>query len=480
MLFSSPIFLYLFFPFILTSYFFIPKPLRNTFLVLASFFFYFWGEGFYVVILIGSIIVNYFFIWLLGRFSHNILKKKLVLIIAILANIGLLVVFKYLDFIVININFVLGMRYSYRLPEWNIPLAIGISFITFHAISYLEDVYKGTKPQRNIVNLSLYFSFFPQLIAGPIIRYHSIADAIVKRETTINLFIEGSKRFILGLSKKILIADNLGLISDAVFSTPPNEISMSMAWFGLLCYALQIYFDFSGYTDMAIGMGRMFGFHFPENFNYPYISQSITEFWRRWHISLSLWFKDYVYIPLGGNREGKWKTYRNLVLVFLLVGVWHGASINFIVWGLWYGFFLVLEKTIIGSVLLMVWRPLRHVYAMLVVILGWVFFRSSNLDYATDFIRTLFGLGQVSDYRFFEIHNQVLAALFFGLIFIFPIHIYLQSIFDKYLVRKIRRVNKMMSFVLDLVYVIILFMLLVLSSMQIALQTYNPFIYFRF
>lgn len=473
MVFSSSIFLFLFLPFVLTFYFFIPKFFRNSFLVLASLFFYFWAEKFYASVLIGSIIVNYFFIWLLEKFSKDKFKKKLILILAVLANIGLLITFKYLNFIIVNFNFLLGVVGDSQLPNWSLPLAAGISFFTFHAISYVVDVYHGIRPQNNIINVSLYFAFFPQLIAGPIIRYHTIAKQLIKRETTIELFVEGIKRFILGFAKKVLIANNLGVIADNVFSTSPVEISTSMAWLGLLCYTLQIYYDFSGYTDMAIGMGKMFGFHFPENFNYPYISQSITEFWRRWHMSLSAWFKDYLYIPLGGNREGAWKTYRNLVLVFLLVGFWHGASMNFIIWGIWYGFFLVLERIKLSSILLQIWRPFRHIYTMLIVTLGWVFFRSTDLSYATTFIKTLFGFRQAPDlYQYFEIHNQVLIALFIGLIFISPTQNYLQKILEKYLPKA--------HSLLSVSYMSTLLMLFILSAMSLALQTYNPFIYFRF
>lgn len=445
------------------------------FLVLASLFFYFWAEKFYAIVIVGSIVANYLFIWLLGKCSKDKVKKKIVLMIAISVNIGLLVAFKYLNFIIVNVNYLFGFVNGYQLPNWSLPLAAGISFFTFHAISYVVDVYKGVKPQKNIINVSLYFAFFPQLIAGPIIRYHTIAEQIVKRSSSTDLFVEGGKRFILGLSKKVLIANNLGVIADSVFNSAPQEISILMAWFGLLCYTLQIYFDFSGYSDMAIGMGKMFGFHFPENFNYPYISQSITEFWRRWHISLSLWFRDYVYIPLGGNRIGEWKTYRNLIIVFLLCGTWHGASLNFIVWGLWYGFFLILERIILNSLFSKVWRPLRHLYAMFVVMLGWVFFRSPNLDYALEFMKTLFNLrGKLESYQFFEIHNQVLIALFFGLIFISPVQSFLQRTAENYLT------NKSIKAVISTSYIIILFGLFILSSMYLALQTYNPFIYFRF
>jgi alginate O-acetyltransferase complex protein AlgI len=475
MIFSSPVFLFVFLPIVLSIYFLVPRFLKNTFLLLSSLVFYFWDERKYGFVIIFSILINYFFVFLINKFRANEKQKKLILITALIFNIGLLVIFKYLSFIVRNLDYVFDIPDSVLQSVATIHLVAGISFFTFHAISYVVDVYHKEKPLKNIIDVSLYFAFFPQLIAGPIIRYHTIVDQLIKRSVTVEMFTEGVNRFILGLSKKILIANTLGTIVDNIFSIDPLHLNAQTAWFGITCYALQLYFDFSGYSDMAIGMAKMFGFNFMENFNYPYISQSITDFWRRWHISLSSWFRDYVYIPLGGNRKGTFRTLVNLFAVFLLCGFWHGASWNFIVWGIWHGYFLVIERLWVGTFLEKIYRPLRHVYAIVIITIGWVFFRSRDLTYAVSYLKSMFGLNHPGDLaQSFYISNITIIAFIAGIIFSLPILKIINNLNSKYIK------NQYVDLAGSIIYSTILVGLLLLSTVFLATNTYNPFIYYRF
>lgn len=340
MVFSSLVFLFVFLPVILILYYISSNKYKNYLLLIASLFFYAWGEPTYVLIMILSIIVNYI-CGLLVEENKKTIIKKFGLILAIVFNILMLGVFKYSGFLVSNINNILNIN----LPLPKIALPLGISFFTFQAMSYVIDVYKkDAKVQRSILNLSLYISLFPQLVAGPIVRYQTIADQIDYREHNISKFGEGVNRFIIGLSKKVILSNSLGMLADAVFNTSVEDLTIISSWLGIIAYSLQIFFDFSGYSDMAIGLGKMFGFEFLENFNYPYISQSASEFWRRWHISLGSWFRDYVYFPLGGSRKGTLRTYINLFIVWFLTGFWHGASWTFIAWGLYFGVLIGMEK----------------------------------------------------------------------------------------------------------------------------------------
>ena len=338
MLFSSMTFIYMFLPIVLLLYLVTKKELHNPILLVASIIFYAWGEPKYLAIMLLTIIINYYGAISIDKFKKH---KKLCLVMTIIANLSFLVYFKYFNFLIENCN---GLFHS-NISALNIIMPIGISFYTFQALSYVVDVYRGeVKAQKDFYKLALYICLFPQLVAGPIVKYHDVADQIDSREVNFEKVDLGVKRFIIGLSKKVLIANTMGAIADKIFTQAPDTFSHSIAWLGAVAYTFQIYFDFSGYSDMAIGLGLIFGFKFLENFNYPYISKSITEFWRRWHISLSTWFKQYVYISLGGNRQGKVKTIRNLGIVFLLTGIWHGAAWNFVVWGIWNGFFIILEK----------------------------------------------------------------------------------------------------------------------------------------
>jgi alginate O-acetyltransferase complex protein AlgI len=401
--FSTPLFVWAFLPLVLLLYFSLRRELRNPLLLCVSLFFYAWGETFMVAILIVSCIAN----WGFGRWidaAPDARTKKRALVLGIVFNIGLLVVFKYSTWLwtdilrqpLASLGALFagspGLQALLLDKGGGIHLPIGVSFFTFQGTSYLVDIYRGdVESSRSLVNFATYKSFFPQLIAGPIVRYRDVHDQIEKRVVTLEGFAYGVRRFVIGLGKKMLIANIVAAPCDKIFELPGNELTAPLAWLGLVCYTLQIYFDFSAYSDMAIGMGHMFGFKFLENFNYPYIARSVTDFWRRWHMSLSSWFRDYLYIPLGGNRISPARTYLNLVGVFFLCGLWHGASFSFVVWGLWHGVFLVIERAGLGAWLERRPALLRHAYLLLVAMLGWVFFRAAHLAQALDYLGALFG-----------------------------------------------------------------------------------------
>lgn len=386
MIFSSTLFLFVFLPIVLVVYYLIDYRLKNTWLLLASLIFYAWGEPKYIILMLTSIIVNYI-LGLAIEKKRNKAKSASVsiLICSIIFNLFVLLYFKYYDFFVQNINRIASRDF----PLKHIALPVGISFYTFQIMSYVIDVYRGNvTAQKNILNLGLYIALFPQLIAGPIVRYIDIEKQLKERRLCINQISDGVQRFIVGFSKKILIADRLAPLVDTIFAQ--NGISAPSAWIGIIAYSLQIFFDFSGYSDMAIGLGQMFGFKFCDNFNYPYISKTIKEFWRRWHISLSTWFKDYVYIPLGGSRCGVLRSYTNLIVIFFLTGFWHGASWNFIVWGLYYVVFLIIERLGFEKRLESMPQIIQHIYALLVIMIGWVFFRADGLRAAVVYIKSMF------------------------------------------------------------------------------------------
>ncbi|WHX48662.1 MBOAT family O-acyltransferase [Paenibacillus woosongensis] len=482
MVFSSPIFLFVFLPIILIGYFLIRTKYKNLFLLGASLLFYCWGEPKYVLLMLVSILLNYIFGILVENNKNKGKLAKKITGLAVVVNLGILILYKYANFIIDNLNVVaqsIGFKPIYLEP---IDLPIGISFYTFQAMSYVIDVYRrDTVAQRKLSDHALYISLFPQLVAGPIVRYSDISEQIKNRKTTIEDFEYGIRRFIIGLGKKVLIANPLGRIADDIFSLSGENLSSSLSWFGLICYSFQIYYDFSGYSDMAIGLGRMFGFKFLENFNYPYISKSIKEFWRRWHISLSSWFRDYVYIPLGGSRSTVFVTYRNLIIVFLLTGIWHGASWNFIVWGLFHGLFLLLERTRFGNLLDKIWSPIKLVYTLFVVMIGWVFFKSETFGSSVIYLKAMFNLYSNNISNLYNvsmfINNEILLVLCIAIIGATPI--------PKKMVNKIEHhINKKKSIVLKIgyesLYIASLIALLLFSVMSLATSTYNPFIYFRF
>jgi alginate O-acetyltransferase complex protein AlgI len=408
MVFSSTIFLFGFLPLVLVLYFIAPKVARNTVLLFASLFFYAWGEKQYALVLIGSILGNYIAgVWL-GK-----TRSKWLLAAAITGNMLVLIGFKYANFLQDNLNLLLTSLEMTPITVFKdkVHLPIGVSFFTFQGVAYVVDVYtRVVPPAPNPVRYALYAALFPHLVAGPIVRYRDIVDQLGDRTIRLDQFADGIRRLTVGLAKKLIIANTLGQYADVVFKLPTHELSAGIAWLGLFCYTFQIYFDFSGYSDMAIGLGKMFGFTFLENFNYPYVSCSITEFWRRWHISLSSWLRDYVYIPLGGNRISPGRTYFNLMLVFLLCGFWHGASWNFVVWGIWHGSFLVFERIGFGKLLERLPDPLQHGYALLAAMLGWVLFRAETLAEALQYFAVLFGHG-TSLFELADIWNREIAMM---------------------------------------------------------------------
>ena len=387
MVFSSMVFMCVFLPAVFVLHCILPGiRAKNALLLLASVIFYAYGEPVYIILLFISTLLNYFCACGIDRFQNH---RKGILVLAVICNLGILIVFKYTDFILGMVNSVTGLQ----LPLPQIRMPIGISFFTFQAMSYVIDVYRETtRAQKNYAKVLLYISFFPQLIAGPIVKYHDVAAEIDQRTVTLDGVALGIRRFSAGLCKKVLLANTLGLVADNLFGASAGSINGAGAWLGAISYMLQIYFDFSGYSDMAIGLGWMFGFHFKENFNYPYISGTIREFWRRWHMSLSGWFLEYLYIPLGGNRKGKFRTVVNKMIVFLCTGIWHGAAINFLFWGVYHGFFLMLEEYIpwIGKKGSAVKSFFQHVYALLVVCIGFVFFRAETMAQGCFWVRKMF------------------------------------------------------------------------------------------
>ncbi|NOU66236.1 MBOAT family protein [Paenibacillus sp. LMG 31461] len=489
MVFSSPIFIFLFLPVVILVYYFINVQFRNLLLLIASLFFYAWGEPKVVFLMIFSILLNYSFGILIEHYNKRLKISRIIVAIAIISNLSFLIYYKYINFILDNFNNLLIGFEAQPIVIDKVSLPIGISFFTFHVISYIIDAYKGKTPiQKNPLLLGLYVSFFPQLVAGPIVRYHDIAEQLTKRTVDLNGIAYGTQRFVLGLGKKVLISNPLAQVADQIFSSNTNELTSPIAWLGIICYTLQLYFDFSGYSDMAIGLGRIFGFKFLENFNYPYISKSIQEFWRRWHISLSTWFRDYLYIPLGGNRVKKSRFYFNLLIVWLATGIWHGASWNFIIWGLFHGLFIIIERVpAIKKVLGALWSPFQHIYALLIVIIGWVFFRAEDLNYAIEYLRSMFMLQTpevVSQYASMYLNNEVYLALLFGIVGSTPIIKSYSKLYDLTILKLNSNNNKTfkytLGYLMHAVKLIGLVLIFIFTIASLASNTYNPFIYFRF
>jgi alginate O-acetyltransferase complex protein AlgI len=400
-------------------------------------------------------------------------------------NLGLLVFYKYANFIVENANGMLTVLHLAPIKLSHVDLPIGISFFTFQAMSYVIDVYRREcEVQYNPLNTALYVSLFPQLIAGPIVRYVDVEREINSRRVTTIDLAEGIQRFIIGLGKKVLIANTVASAADQIFAIPSSNLSTSLSWLGVSCYALQIYFDFSGYSDMAIGLGKMLGFHFLENFNYPYISRSIQEFWRRWHISLSTWFRDYLYIPLGGSRVSNSRMYFNLLTVFFLCGLWHGASWNFVIWGLYHGLFLVLERTRFGVYVSSLRRPVQHTYTVLVVLVGWVLFRAETLGYALSYLRAMGGMGAGNTQIYtpaMYLHPELILTILLGIVGSTSLAKDSLIMLDRYLVGLGRENDvPLISRTYSVAKVFVLLFVLLASSMSLANGTYNPFIYYRF
>lgn len=468
MVFSSVTFLFTFLPITLVLYYAVPKRVKNIMLFLCSLVFYAWGEPVYIILMVLSILFNYVCGLDIARNLDCPQKAKASLIFNIVVNLAILGFFKYYGFLIENVNAVFSSHIPYRV----LALPIGISFYTFQTLSYTIDVYRGkVKEQKNLVSFGLHVSMFPQLIAGPIVRYSDIERQLQKREHSLERFGEGAQIFIRGLAKKVLIANTSGMMFEKITSLTSSEMSAASAWIGCAAYLFQIYFDFSGYSDMAVGLASMFGFKLERNFNYPYISKSITEFWRRWHISLSTWFREYVYIPLGGNRVSKRTHVRNILVVWLLTGFWHGASWNFIVWGLYYGIILLIEKYVINDALTKLPAIVRHIYSLVLVMIGWVFFFSPDLGSAVHYLGMMFGAGGIpfcderALYYLFSNWLLWLMAAAGSAPFLFRLYQKLT-----------RRSKEARAAVNTVCYGVLLF----LCIAYLVTETYNPFLYFRF
>lgn len=465
MLFTSISFLYYFLPALIIIYFITPKKYKNIILLIASLLFYFYGEPKYVFLMIAEIVIAYTGAILIDKYKS---QSKNTLIITLFIHVFLLIIFKYTDFIIQTINDISNAN----IKLLNIALPIGISFYTFQIISYIIDVYNGkVKVQKNIINLATYVSLFPQLVAGPIVRYQTLEKELDDRVHSFNNFAYGIRRFSIGLAKKVLIANALGELCTKAFVL--NETTVIFYWIFGISYMLQLYFDFSAYSDMAIGLGRIFGFNFPENFNYPYISKSITEFWRRWHISLGTWFKDYVYIPLGGNRDGKYKQIRNILIVWLLTGIWHGANWTFLIWGLLFGIILIIEKIFLNKFMEKLPSFIKRIYVLFIVMILFIIFNAENMSVALTNIKGLFGMNGevfVNDYtlHYLKSYLPLLIIAFLG-----------ATPFIKTLIDKLRK-NKYVNNIINILEPILIVIILVVVTSYLIDNSYNPFLYFRF
>ena len=465
MLFTSISFLYYFLPSLIIIYFITPKKYKNIILLIASLVFYFYGEPKYVFLMIIEIIIAYIGAILIDKYKN---QSKNILITTIFIHVFLLIIFKYTDFIIQTINDISNAN----IKLLNIALPIGISFYTFQIISYLIDVYNGkVKVQKSIIKLATYVSLFPQLVAGPIVRYQTVEKELDDRVHSFNNFAYGIRRFSIGLAKKVLIANALGELCTKALAL--NETTVVFYWIFGISYMLELYFDFSAYSDMAIGLGRIFGFTFPENFNYPYISKSITEFWRRWHISLSTWFKDYVYIPLGGNRDGKYKQIRNILIVWLLTGIWHGANWTFLIWGLLFGIILIIEKIFLNKFMEKLPSFVRRIYVLFIVMILFIIFNSDNMQVALTNIKGLFGMNKeafINDYtlHYLKSYSLVLIISIFG-----------ATPLIKTLIDKLRK-NKYVNNIINILEPILIVMILFVVTSYLIDNSYNPFLYFRF
>lgn len=469
MLFSSITFLFLFLPVVLAVYYLVPWKVKNIALLIASLFFYAWGEPVYVVLMVLSILLNYFCARDIKENENEPVKAKFNVVFAVAVNLFILGFFKYYGFLLDTINAVFSTEIAYR----ELPLPMGISFYTFQAISYIVDIYRGkAQPQKNILYFALYISMFPQLIAGPIVRYEDIEAQLKHRRLSLQRLGQGAMYFIIGLAKKTVIANSVGAVFEQISEMPAGSLSVLTAWLGAFSYAFQIYFDFSGYSDMAVGLGKMFGFEFKKNFDYPYISKSVTEFWRRWHISLSTWFREYVYIPLGGNRCSVSRNIFNLMVVWVLTGMWHGAAWNFIAWGVYYGVILVMEKYVWGASLDMLPNPMRHIYTGIMVLVGWVLFFSPSLGYALRYLGAMIGGGTGI------VDNQG-AFLLFGHWLLYLLAVLGSSSLGMRLVNAVPRMARSAR-AQAAVSVVIYMGIFVISVAFLVTDTFNPFLYFRF
>ncbi|MCX6558005.1 MAG: MBOAT family protein [Candidatus Aminicenantes bacterium] len=496
MIFSTPAFLFLFLPPVLLIALFLKKEAQNFFLFLASLFFYSWGEGWLVLLLLASVLFNHGFALAIEK-NNSPGKRKALLITGLGLNLSLLVIFKYADFILANLGPLLrtaGLA-IHKTSTWHQPL--GISFFTFMALAYLVEVYNRVCPaEKKFLHTALFITLFPTVLAGPINRYSRLRQQLAERESTPELLSQGIRRFIIGLGKKVLLADTLARVADQIFAIPTAGLTAPVAWLGIVCYTLQIFLDFSGYSDMAIGLGQMFGFTFMENFNFPYISRSITEFWTRWHISLSTWLRDFLFLPMAyatsrriksdrwlGIRAESWSYYPPMLLTMLLCGLWHGAAWTFIVWGLYHGVFIVLERFALKKILKRLWPSLQVIYAMLLVGFGWVLFRAASFSGAVKYWRSMLGFGRGDGVEFYPalyLDNEVLAVLIMAFLVASPAGHALPATFARIFQNTKEKYRSWLAGGYQLLTTVLLISVLLASAMRLAMSTYNPFIYFRF
>ena len=466
MIFSSIPFLFFFFPFFLLLYYVVPFKYKNIILLIFSLVFYAWGEPIYILLMIFSSVVDYFNGLMIEKHKDNKKLKKIFLVLSIIINLSLLGFFKYADFLINSINNIFNLS----IPLLKLGLPIGISFFTFQTMSYSIDVYRGeVKAEKNFFTFMTYVSMFPQLIAGPIVRYETVSRELYERKINFSNFSNGLLRFMKGLFKKVIIANNVGYLW-SVMSTNPN-MSVLGAWLGIIAFTFQIYFDFSGYSDMAIGMGKMLGFNYLENFNYPYIASSITDFWRRWLISLSTWFRDYVYIPLGGGRVKTIINIRNILIVWMLTGLWHGASWNFVLWGAYYGILLILEKFILKKWIDKLPKICKHIYTLILVIIGWLIFAFEDMNLLSEYAKTMFGLnGKFINSTFIYYFSNYFIILVIATIFSMPVYKKIENILK----------NKKHVWIKFSIVLVVYLVLLIITTAYLVSDTYNPFLYFRF
>lgn len=464
MVFSSLVFMFAYLPITLLAYYLVPRQGRNIFLFIVNLIFYGWGEPRLVLLMVFNIFFNYIGGWLVDKYRADAKKKKLFLILTCVLDIGILAVFKYTGMITETLN----MLPFLNIPELQISLPIGISFYTFQTMSYVIDVYRDDAPvSKNFINFGTYVALFPQLIAGPIVRYRDVAEQLVNRRETLEMFTKGVKLFMVGLAKKVIIANTMGTLTTNIFATT-DENGVVGTWVGMIAYTFQIYFDFSGYSDMACGLGNMMGFEFLKNFNYPYIAKSITDFWRRWHISLSTWFKEYVYIPLGGNRKGVKRQILNLLIVWGLTGLWHGAAYNFVLWGLYYGLLLILEKFVLKKFLDRLPSFVQHIYTLFIIIIGWGLFYFTDVGQLGEFMVDLFNFGNgICGDQAFNLIMSNLPMLIIAAVASTPLAAMLYTRFE----------HTRFMWIPETLYCM---GVLAVSTASLVNQSYNPFLYFRF
>lgn len=468
MVFSSLTFLYVFFPIVMTLYYAAPKKYKNIVLLLEGMVFYAWGEPVYILVVMASTVMDYCYGRLMEKHRDDRRVMRLLIVISVVSNLGILAVFKYSSFLIGTVNFVFGLQ----LPDPHIPLPVGVSFHTFQSMSYTIDLYLGNiAVQRNLIDFCTYVTLFPQMVAGPIVRYSEVGHELEKRVVNLDTLEQGIRRFVKGLSKKVLLANNIGAVWSVIQAADPASLTVARAWLGILCFTFQIYFDFSGYSDMAIGLGKMLGFTFPENFKHPYLSKSITEFWRRWHITLGMWFRNFLYIPLGGNRCSKIKQIRNLLVVWFLTGLWHGASWNFVIWGLYNGLLIIAEKFLLRPKLEKVPAPLRVAGTFTLVVCGWVFFEFENISRAFGYFGAMFGIhcaGLIDSQTVYQLYTNALLLVVCA-VFCTDLPSRAVAAFRRASSRAARAAAPIATS-----------LLMLLSTAFLVDATYNPFLYFRF